>query len=164
MSVRTCPTILALCLVVMLAAARAQAQSSDVTFRMPLNLTNLSPDITRVSVTCRIVSPALPVFQGQPQAYRGEQFPVVAGRLVTTATVVVAIPQLNSPAGKTANYSCYLRGSTQMATGREFTENNSDPAFRLSPTPVTITGSFDWVSVDATAPPPPASTTSPGAP
>jgi hypothetical protein len=156
---RICLAILVMGLLI---SETARAQSSDVTFRVPLNLTQLSPDITHVEVRCSITSPAIPGQGGH--ASGSSQLPVVAGQVSATATIVVRIPLLNNPAGQTATYRCSLHGriNENGFVWMEFSNSNPRPAFRLSPVPSPIVGSFPWVQVDANAPPPPASTTSPG--
>ncbi len=47
------------CLLVMPNSSGAQASSGDVTFRLPLNLTQLSSDLAKIAVFCRIRSTAI---------------------------------------------------------------------------------------------------------
>jgi len=74
-----------------------------------------------------------------------EELAVSGGQLVTTVTVVVAIPTLVNPAGQTAAYRCTLFAySTSQRTWGSFSDSATIAAFRLSPTPMTIYGSFTW--------------------
>jgi len=50
-------TIVVLCVLAIPSAARAQ--SNDVTFTVPINLSQLSPDLRRVMVRCDIQSAAI---------------------------------------------------------------------------------------------------------
>jgi hypothetical protein len=138
----------------------AQAPSNDVTFRVPVRLSQVSPDIAYVNVECSVASDAIPI--GPRGA--SNTLSVVDGRADAVVTVRVSIPPLDIAAGRTATYQCRLAGrSTAINVTRAFSENDPRPEFRLSPTPAPITGSFDWVEAPtANAPPPPASTTSPG--
>lgn len=139
------------------ALAQDQPVPGDVTFVVPLNLTRLAADITQVDVTCFITSEAIPAARMTRDRLMGHVvMPVAGGRVVTTANVVVAVPQgsLVEPAGKTANYECMLSGySTGVRDGRTtivragwypFDETRAGPSFRLMPMPQPITGSFNW--------------------
>lgn len=121
-------------------------QVGDVTFTMPLNLTNLSPDIGKVQVTCTITSPAIPSSQGGNPRLSGRRLIVVSGgQVVMTATVVVTVTSLTNPIGQNATYGCTLSGwSTSLQTWGVFDPAATTPAFRLSPAPVALTGSFAW--------------------
>lgn len=128
----------------------------DVTFEVPLNLTRLAPDITKVMVTCSITSDAFPMRMVKSRAVkqpRGAQveLPVSAGQLVTTARVIVPITVDNfmdpvtmirqDPTGKSAEYQCDLTGFTGV--WQVPTPKNPNP-LRLSPAPTPITGKFVW--------------------
>ncbi len=102
----------------------------------------------------------------------------VNGRVNTNAVVVVPISRLDDPAGKTATYTCRLfarklapgdaNNKIELREGTEtdwvlFSAGASDSAFRLSPDPAAITGSFLWADPAPTAAAPPnVTTTSPG--
>jgi len=134
-------------LIVAGAASRpADAQTvGDVTFTVPLNITQMSPDITKVAVWCKITGPAITSRSGNI----GAQVEIVpqAGQVVTTATVVVPWPptDLTNPAGTQASYSCSLSGySNSLQRWDIFREDHPTPAFRLKPTPTELTGTFVW--------------------
>jgi hypothetical protein len=117
----------------------------DVTFTVPLNITQMSPDITKVAVWCRITGPAITSRSGNI----GTQVELVpqGGQLVTTATVVVSWPptDLTNPAGTQASYTCSLSGySNSLQRWDIFREDHPTPAFRLKPTPTDLTGTFVW--------------------
>jgi hypothetical protein len=123
------------------------ANSSDVTFTMPLNFTHLSSDIAKIRVDCIIRSAALPSRQAREPGIAGktEEYPVVAGQLVRTATVVVPISDLDNPAGKSASYICSTMGfSTSQQKWDVFDSAQPTLAFRLSPAPANLTGNFTW--------------------
>jgi len=116
---------------------------SDVTFKVPLNLTQVSSDIAKVAVWCVISSTAITTRDGKLS--KQEDLPVSGGQLVTTATVVVAVSGLDNPVGKVAGYECRLSGfSTSLQRWDVFSETQTVPAFRLSPTPAVLQGSFVW--------------------
>lgn len=143
-----CVVLTAACLLGMPSAGAAQ--SSDVTFQVPLNVTKLSSDITKVAVYCEVTSEALPKLSGQQvgRAQKQLEFSPTAGQVVTTAAVVVPIPSLNtsaSPTATNASYKCMLSGFSQALQRWDvFTATHSVAAFRLSPTPPDITGTFTW--------------------
>jgi len=124
------------------------AQSFDVTFKVPLNLTGIATAITKVKVGCNINSPALPVVAGSAANVVSAfvEIPVSGGQVVTTATVVVPVSRLDTSNGKTsATYRCIMWGFSQ--TGQDwdtFDEMAPRPIYRLSPTPANITGTFTW--------------------
>lgn len=145
-------TIVSTCLLAASGSSTAQTTSADVTFRLPLNLTQLSSDIATIAVFCNIISDAIP--PSRPNAKgttttgtlsKQVEFPVAGGQLVTTAIVVVPVSGLDNPVGKTANYDCSITGySTALQQWSRFEEGHTTAAFRLSPTPPRITGSFVW--------------------
>ena len=131
-------------LVVMTAAG--VAQSSDVTFQVPLNLTNLSPDLATVGVFCEITSTALTNTSGK--ASKQVDLVPANGQIIQPAvSVVVPIPFLDTSGGKTsASYRCTLSGySRSLQRWSPFGDAQTLPvAFRLSPAPANITGTFMW--------------------
>jgi hypothetical protein len=130
----------------------AQTTSGDVTFELPLNLTQVSSDIVKVQVACSITSEAIPPNTPTPDGRligklaNQIELPVTRGQLVTTARIVIATAgALNDPIGKSATYDCSILGFSQsQQSWNRFEENSGIPAFRLTPTPARLTGSFTW--------------------
>jgi len=138
-------------------AASAWAQATSVKFKVPVRLSDLSPKIERVQVRCSVSSTAPGGTASVPQ-----ELAVTGGQVAATATVVLSFAALEDPAGKTATYNCALTGFDKTkGAWRSFREDHPEAAFRLSPTPAPITGSFAWVEPTATAPAN-VTTTSPG--
>ena len=153
---------LAACLVLSPLPGQAQTNQGDITFTVPVNITQLLADITRVRVNCSIASQAITtnrvVVKGEAQpgqVARAEEIPVSNGQVVRTVTVVVSVAGiLENPAGQQATYVCGLQGYSNSqqrwqpfngcqssATGNECT----DLAFRLSPIQQPgNTGTFTW--------------------
>jgi hypothetical protein len=122
----------------------AQATTNDVTFKVPVHITNLSPNIHRVYVVCRITSWA--VGGGSRDSIPGMRTPP-SGRIDETLDVIVRISDpINISRSNVATYSCVLSGVNRATppVRSEFSENHALPEFRLSPTPRPITGSFEW--------------------
>ncbi len=133
----------------------------DVTFEVPLNLTRLAPDITKVMVTCSITTDAFPMRKDRHGVWvklpRGAnvELPVSAGQLVTTARVVIPVT-VNSfmdpltampkdPTGKSADYQCDIMGfSTKVGVWQPFDQKGPVASLQVSPSPVPITGTFPW--------------------
>lgn len=147
---RILATVLAVGLFAVAPASVAQTTSGDVTFEMPLNLTDMSSDIIKIQVACSITSDAIPPNQPGPKGASRTvkaqiELPVTGGQLVTTAKVVVPVSGLDNPIGKTANYKCSITGySASLQRWNWFSEADPTPAFRLMPTPERFTGSFVW--------------------
>jgi hypothetical protein len=127
----------------------AQTPAGDVTFKVPVNLTRLSLDITKVRVDCRLQSNAILFVDPQGQETHSMRvqtdIPVTGGQLVTTATVVFSNFSLLNPSGVSASYECDLLGySATQATWSPFSASAPVPAFRLTSTPAPIPGTFVW--------------------
>ena len=124
--------------------------ATSVTFTIPLKLTQLSPDLEKIRVFCAVGGEALaplPMAMTTMDALPRDEMPVVAGQLVATMSVLVPIyaELLQNPAGKTAEYQCFLAGfSKSLQNWGEFSETSTVPAFLLKPTPAPIKGTFAW--------------------
>ena len=158
MPFKRCACALAIVMFFLPGVLQAQTIPGDVTFEVPLNLTRLWGEITKVDVTCVIKSDALVGTRYKKIAGHVE-FPVAAGQLVTTARVVVAVAPTaftdptgaitGSPIGQPAYYQCSLTGfdmlpPTNGGGWNVFDAASTNPAFRLTPTPSAITGKFVW--------------------
>lgn len=129
------------------AGSQATAQSSDVTFQVPVNVTRLSSDIGKLAVYCEITSAALPKLAGQTvgRAQKQVELTPAAGQIVQTVAVVVPISSLDTSASTSANYRCTLSGFSQsLQRWSPFSDTNTVTAFRLSPTPMDLVGMFTW--------------------
>lgn len=130
----------------------------DVTFEVPLKLTQMRGEISKVAVWCKISSEVL-VGARNKQLQAQLELPVAAGQLVTTARVVVAVPATaftdptmaitSSPIGQPATYQCKLSGFSMLPASNgggwnTFSAESTNMAFRLTPTPSPIQGSFVW--------------------
>jgi hypothetical protein len=127
--------------------ATGLAQSSDVTFQVPVNLTRLSVDLTKVAVYCEITSDALPLMGTVHRAVKQVELTPSGGQLVQTVSVVVPIPILDTSNGKTAaTYRCTLSGFSQsLQRWSPFGDSLSLPVqFRLSPALADLSGNFTW--------------------
>lgn len=150
--------IFAIWMILSPAAVPAQTVPGDVTFEAPINLTRMWGEITKVAVWCTISSEVLIGTRTKKLSAQLE-LPVSAGQLVTTARVVVPVPTTaftdptmaitSGPTGKPASYQCSLSGFSTLPTNygggwHQFSADSTNPAFRLSPTPASLTGSFVW--------------------
>jgi hypothetical protein len=134
--------------------AAQQADPADVTFDVPINLTRLPNEITKIKVACEVTSGAIEAgypHHTLPQGRRtGElEIPVSQGQVVATAQVVVSISSthLDNPSGKQASYECRLLGfhAHPHNAWHDFqTVPQSDSVCRLTPKPAPFTGNFVW--------------------
>jgi hypothetical protein len=120
--------------------ALAQSASADVTFEVPLNLTSLPSQITKVAVMCRLTSSAL---MSRGSRVGQSEVAVAQGAVVTTVQVVVPIlsRDLISASGKSADYECKLLGFE--AASQNWIDLGASSSLVL-PQPAPITGSFWW--------------------
>jgi hypothetical protein len=129
-------------------AAQTPTVATTVTFVVPVDLTQLSPDLQKVRLACAVSSPALVVPSGfGPAPTAEDEIAVQSGQVVTTLRVVIPILSswLQDPVGKRADYGCHLEGlSKSNPQWNVFADNAADPAFRLKPTPANLFGSFVW--------------------
>ena len=138
-------------------SATAAAQSNDVTISVPLDFTRLLPDLSKVAVECTIPGGDASSPFGRDGVTGRTELNVTGGQLVTTATVVLALGNVNPPVGTIVRYTCTLSGfsTAQNAWGALFAQSNSatqNPAFRiwLNPAPpfpsqaFIVTGNFFW--------------------
>jgi hypothetical protein len=130
-----------------LAAGPAAAQTApvDVTFAIPVNLTRLPPELTQISLRCRVESPELAsrTLDGQVD------LPIVQGEVVTTVQVVVPVAAAElraSAAGTPASYTCRLFAYHQQANSawHDLHASGNDVICGLMPRPSPITGTFNW--------------------
>jgi len=139
----SCAMLSTICWFAMTAAAFAGPY--DVTFQVPLNLTRMSPEITKIRVLCSISTTAITSSTGSHNVSNAVELPVSGSQVVTTANVVVPVTTLDTSNGNTsASYTCTIDG--QSLTNSRWTsfDERAVGAFKLSPTPQPITGTFTW--------------------
>ena len=148
---------------------------TSVTFSVPLNLSQLTPVITRVGINCEVRSSAI---VGVASVSATTRVTPVDGQVHTSAKVVVPVPRLDNPIGKTGTYVCRLWAgktpplnsqTTEPAAGAEppidwalFSAGATDSALRMFPDPQALTGSFVWAAPPTAVAPANVTTTSPG--
>jgi len=142
-----------LCLSMLSGEVSAQTIPGDVTFEVPVNLTRLSPYLSKVAVTCMFgprIDPNMGMTsQGTDVLSNRVELPVSAGQVVTTARVVIAIPTtpLYKPE-QVLTYQCTLSAlsSEPMAgSGWQPLDQKAPVAsLQVSPTPLPITNTFNW--------------------
>jgi hypothetical protein len=143
----------------MSAQSTTTTYETAVTFTLPVNLTQLSPDLERVRFICMIqpgqvliYPPALTQAMGTTTSTtiaswpNRDDLPVVSGKAVGTMRIVypLATEWFVNPIGQTANYSCGLVGySTSLQRWEVFSATSPIPAFKLDPVPM-FHGTFVW--------------------
>ena len=140
---------LALCAPAIL-GAQTPTVATTITFVVPVNLTQLSPEILKVRAFCSVLPSAVLVWpQSGPSPAVTDEMDVHSGQLITVFRVAIPIlsTSLQDPLGKRADYACQLEG---FAKGRWaiFSETASDPTWRLKlqqpSSPFLIQASFIW--------------------
>lgn len=131
-------------------AGFAQTSPLVITFQVPLNLTQLSTDITKIRVSCLVAKSEQTGAERVATRYWADEkqveIPVSGGELATTVSVPVSISgDANTTVGTNANYSCNLIGFSQSLQRWDLFSDAPEAApFRLIPSPQTIGGSFTW--------------------
>ena len=120
--------------------------SYEITFKVPLNLSQIPTAISKVAVNCTIQSTAI-ISNSRGQLSKQEELimPGTGGQLVTTINVVILASGLDNPVGKAATYNCLLSGFSTVA-GRwdAFSETATIAEFRVTTTPPPLQGNFTW--------------------
>ena len=124
--------------------AIAQTPPEEVTFTLPLSLTQLPSYVTKVAVACELS----PIPRGMLSLGNQVEFPVAYGKVVTTASVVVSIPADKAyKTGQSVNYTCSLTAfvSSPKYSGWEpFGKTTMAGPLDVSPLPSPLTGNFVW--------------------
>ena len=131
-------------------AAQTMTIETSVTFLVPVNLTQLSPDLEKVRAVCgvlpsAVMTPTLPA--NAPLPVLMTEAPVVSGQVITTlrSEFLVYSGWLQNAVGQGATYVCDLQGfSKSLQRWDNFSDTAQDAVFRLTPTPPTLQGSFVW--------------------
>lgn len=129
--------------------AEGKSIPGDVTFQVPLKLTRLSPYVSKVAVICKFGLNIDTIEGNRFLLTNRVEVPVSAGQVVTTASVVVAIPSdpIFKP-GQSLNYNCALAAlSSEPGVGSDwqpFDPKAKGTSLNVSPTPLPITGKFVW--------------------
>ena len=129
------------------ASSTAQSVSAEVTLQLPINLTQLGPDVEKVRVGCTINSVAITngTSTGNHSISRLQDVPVSGGKVVTTVSLAFAFTELDNPVGKGATISCSASGwSTSQQTWVQFQPTATNVSFRTSPKVDFIDSSFVW--------------------
>jgi hypothetical protein len=142
-----------LCLSMLFGEVSAQTVPGDVTFEVPINLTRLSPYLSKVAVTCQFGTMIDPYIgttsSGKDVLFNRVELPVSAGQVVTTARVVIAVPATPPyKPGQVLNYECALSALSSDPMGgngwQPLSQKVPVASLQVSPVPVPITGTFTW--------------------
>src|ERR1043166_8476917 len=127
------------CLLAAPAMLTAQTVSAEGTLKVPVTLTRIGPDVSKVQVKCGIIADAITVgssdvltdYSGNRYVEQVAETPVSGGQVSTTASLVFSFTGLDNPAGKTARVTCILLGwSTTEQKWNPFNPQASNPSFR----------------------------------
>ena len=110
----------------------AQTISTEVTVKVPVNLTQLGPDVAKVQVGCSLSGPA--VVTASDKSVRLQEVPATGGQVVTTVSLVFSLTGLDNPVGTSATLSCGIDGfSTLQQSWYYFADNALNLSFRTTP-------------------------------
>ena len=141
---RTLAALMMACLTAPSSSA-AQTTQAEVTLKVPVNLTQLGPDVSKIIVGCSIRSDAITTGGTNREVTRTQELPVSGGAVVTTASIVFSFTGLDNPVGKSASIVCSLNGwSASQGTWTQFTPGAANPAFRTTTTVSMIDASYTW--------------------
>ena len=144
---------LLLCVSMLFGEVSAQTIPGDVTFEVPINLTRLSPYLSKMAVTCTFgptIDPNIgTTSSGMDVLSNRVELPVSAGQVVTTARVVIAVPTTPPyKPGQVLNYQCTLSAlSSDPKAGsgwQPLDQKAAVASLQVSPTPFPIKGTFTW--------------------
>lgn len=135
------------------ATLSAQSVSTEVTVKVPVNLTQLGPDVQKARVTCSIMSDAITTAttgvissaSGGRWVEQSVEFPATGGLVATTASVVFSLSGLDNPVGKNASLSCILTGwSVSEQKWNFFNTSATNVSFRTTTNVPTLQNTFVW--------------------
>lgn len=155
MQTRMTVAVFLFCIAMLFGEVSAQTIPGDVTFEVPVNLTRLSPYVSKVAVTCQFGSTidlnigTVGMTSGATGVlYKMVELPVSAGQVVTTAHVVVTVPSTpDFKPGQSLMYQCALTALSSepgVGSGWQPFDPKYGTSFNVSPTPLPITGKFVW--------------------
>ena len=139
---KTCALLLMLCFIYA-PVVIGQTLSNNVTFNVPLNLTQLSPYVMKVAVACRLGVNDFNIAVGDKI-----EIPVTAGQVVTNASVHVPVPPDQFKPGQSIDYDCrlsaYVAESAKSEGWFPFGTSTQKGSLIVSPIPSPLTGTFAW--------------------
>ena len=150
MSIRVGQALLAAVIAILVSAnTRGQAlPSADVTFQVPVQLSRLPSNLSKIRVDCDIRDPGEKL-----AAHRGfVDVPIVAGAVNQTVTVTVPVPgaAVSGLSGQRASYTCRLFGWKTVTSVSDWVLLSSVSQTFGAPTPVltpdqaSLAGIFVW--------------------
>ena len=130
-------------------AAAAQSVQTEVTLKVPVNLTDFGPDVAKIRLSCVITSSAITNGSSTGAiAKYSDEIPMTAGKVATTVSITFSPVALSlNPVGKTASVFCEIAGwSTSLSSWYNFHGGATNPAFKTTTTAgaAPLTTSFVW--------------------
>lgn len=117
----------------------------QVTLRVPVIVTQFSPDVKYVRVVCNLITDAYTdayKLSNGNQNFKYEDLAVTGGEVVKLVTIVYDVT-LTNPAGKSARAACWLQGGSELTS--ILNPNSSNPAYRTTSTSVNqVETTFVW--------------------
>ena len=128
----------------------AQSMAAELAFKVPINMTQLSPDIAKLRLLCSVSSDAITTATNRIVSAPSQEFTVTGGQYISTATVVFSFTALDNPVGKIGFVTCHLFGSltSSPTVFNAFSTTATNPAYKISTssglTTLTINDQFTW--------------------
>lgn len=140
-------TVILPALVLLAPAAVVGQVQTQLTITMPIRVTLIGPDVSKVMVSCQLSSSAIPQ-SGMNRTFPSAkvEFPLSDGELTTDASLVFSLAGLVDPKGKEASVLCNITGwSVSRSQWVEFTPTTTNLSFRTTdPTTTSFKHDFTW--------------------
>lgn len=125
-------------------AIAAQA-SMEVTLNVPVDLTQLSPELLRIKVGCTIVSRAITTPGANGQMTVSQDVAVTNGRVQRTVQLVFQLTGLDKPDENPATTVCALNAYDEVnRTLEQLKPGHPNPIFRTNVTVGLVDGPRAW--------------------
>lgn len=124
-------------------AAQTGTVSADVTVNVPINVTQLGPEVTKIKLLCSITSVAITNAPNNTVS-KNQELPVSGGQVVTTASLLFSVTGLDNPVGKQFTVACYTQGySSSSNSWGDLNDTATNPSFKVS-SPMRNGLTFTW--------------------
>lgn len=124
-------------------AAQTGTVAADVTVNVPINLTQLGPEITKIKLFCSITSVAITNAPNNT-VKKDQELPVSGGQVVTTASLLFSITGLDNPVGKQFTVACNTQAySSTSSSWGDLNDTATNPSFKVS-SPMRNGLTFTW--------------------
>lgn len=122
------------------APTEAQGTTATVNISLPVDLSQLGPDVVKVRIRCQLGSSALMTPREQTRDLQ-----VFGGKVQNTVSFSFYLTNLNKPVGKSAYVTCYVNGLSQSrGTYEMFGPQNPFPDFQTDVAVAPVQTTWTW--------------------